>query len=109
MAFIKDAVNLFTAKTVLNTLEMINNDFSLRSDIRAAVKCVSVEHTLARSVSVCHAPTHLSHHQRAVLGAVPIRVVVGVVVTSHHAKGLDGALTRRRPARERQNYCYEYC
>lgn len=83
-----------------------------RCDIRASVKCVSVEHTLTRSVSVCQVPTHLSHHQRAVLGAVPVRVVVGVVVTSHHAKGLVGALTCRRPAREKANYnyyCCEYC
>lgn len=37
---------------------------------------------------------YLAHHQGAFLGAVSIRVVVGVVLTSHHAEGLVGTLTR---------------
>lgn len=44
---------------------------------------------------------HLAHHQGAVLGAVSIRVVVAVVVTSHHAEGLVGTLTRGWPEREK--------
>lgn len=44
--------------------------------------------------------THLTHHQGAVLGAVCIRVLVGVVVLSRCAEGLVGALTRSGPEKQ---------
>lgn len=54
------------------------------------VKCT----TTANHVT---AHTHLTHHQRPVLRAVSIRVVLAVAVTSHHAEGLVGSLTGCRP------------
>lgn len=45
--------------------------------------------------------TDLTHHQGAVLGAVSVRVVVAVVVASHHAEGLIGTLTCCWPEREK--------
>lgn len=56
---------------------LAGSEFNLESELKAA--------------------THLPHHERAVLRAVSVRVTVGVVMTSHHAEGLVGALTRRRP------------
>lgn len=48
--------------------------------------------------------THLTHHQRAVLGAVSVRVVVGVVVTPRHAEGLVGTFARCRPEGEEPTF-----
>lgn len=47
--------------------------------------------------SALEAATHLPHHECAVLRAVSVRVTVGVVMASHPAEGLVGALTRWRP------------
>lgn len=88
---------------VLNALlciYIINLNTRQKKDVKLSRDDVSVS-LRSSGVTFVQRMSHLTHHQGAVLRSVSVRVAMGVVVASHHAEGLVGTLTCRRPERHK--------